>query len=179
LNTGQMMITLGAALLLSTIVLRVNGSQLITQDSMQNNKFGILAVSLATSVIEEASEKAFDEASASNFVNSLSALTPSGSFGPEPGLNPDSTWEILDSLETYDDFDDYHNYTNRDSTMPSAIFDVSCLVNYVDPSDPNFITSSKTWHKMITVSVSSPFMKTGGYQDTVKMSKVFSYWKLP
>ncbi len=169
-----MMITLGAVLLLSTIVLRVNGSQLANQDSMQNNKFGILAISLATSVIEEASEKAFDEASTSNFLNSTSLLTPHGSFGPEPGLNPDSTWEILDSLETYDDFDDYHNYSNRDSTMPSAIFDVSCQVNYVNPSDPNFITSSNTWHKMISVTVSSPFMR-----DTVKMSKVFSYWKLP
>ena len=174
MNTGQMMITLGAVILLSTLVLRVNGSQLITQDSMQNNKFGILAVSLATSVIEEASEKAFDEASTSNFVSSKTALTNKHDFGPEPGLNPDSTWEILDSLETYDDFDDYHNYTNRDSTMPSAIFDISCQVNYVNPSDPNFICLTNSWHKMITVTVSSPFM-----QDTVKMSKVFSYWKLP
>jgi hypothetical protein len=168
------MLTLGAALLLSALVLRVNSSQLLTQDSMQNNKFGILAVSLATSVIEEASEKAFDEASTSNFVSSKTALTATHDFGPEPGLNPDSTWEILDSLKTYDDFDDYHNYANTDSTMPSAIFDVSCKVNYVDPADPNFVCVNNSWHKMITVTVSSPFMK-----DTVKMSKVFSYWKLP
>ncbi len=80
MNTGQMMITLGAVLLLSTIVLRVNGSQLSNQDSMQNNKFGILAISLATSVIEEASEKAFDEASTSNFLNSTSLLTPQRKF---------------------------------------------------------------------------------------------------
>ena len=89
------MITLGAVLLLSTIVLRVNGSQLANQDSMQNNKFGILAISLATSVIEEASEKAFDEASASNFVSSTTSLTNTHDFGPEPGLNPDSTWKFL------------------------------------------------------------------------------------
>lgn len=174
MNTGQMMITLGAVILLSTLVLRVNSSQLVTQDTMQNTKFGILAISLATSIIEEASEKAFDEASTANFISSLVSLTNTNSFGPEPGLNPDSTWEILDSLETYDDFDDYHNYTTIDSTMPSAVFDVSSQITYVNPSDPNFICVTNSWHKMITVTVSSPFMK-----DTVKMSKVFSYWKLP
>ena len=57
MNTGQMMITLGAVLLLSTIVLRVNSSQLSTQDSMQNTKFGILAISLATSVIDKQVKK--------------------------------------------------------------------------------------------------------------------------
>ncbi len=89
-------------------------------------------------------------------------------------MNEDSTWEILDSLETYDDFDDFHNYAITDSSMPSAIFHVSCQVNYVDPKDPNFICVNNYWHKMITVTVSSAFM-----QDTLKMSKVFSYWKLP
>jgi MSHA pilin protein MshD len=164
MNTGQMMLTLGAVILLSTLVLRVNSSQLVTQDSMQNTKFGILAISLATSVIEEASETAFDEATTENFVSSLTSLTNTNSFGPESG-------EVFD---TFDDFDDFHNFANTDSTMPSAIFDVSCLVTYVNPSDPNFICVTNSWHKMITVTVSSVSMK-----DTVKMSKVFSYWKLP
>ncbi len=74
MNTGQMLLTLGALILLSTLTLRVNSSQLTTQDTMQNTKFGVLAVSVASSIMEEASEKAFDEKSVEDFVSSLSSL---------------------------------------------------------------------------------------------------------
>ena len=47
MNTGQMLLTLGALVILSLLTLRVNSSQLSTQDTMQNSKFGILAVSVA------------------------------------------------------------------------------------------------------------------------------------
>ena len=44
MNTGQIMITLLALILLSLLTLRVNSSQLSTQDIMQNDKFGMLTV---------------------------------------------------------------------------------------------------------------------------------------
>jgi hypothetical protein len=34
------------------------------------------------------------------------------------------------------------------------------------------IVNYKTWHKMMTVTVTSPSMK-----DAIILSKVFSYWK--
>ena len=54
MNTGQMMLSIGALILLSTVVLRVNTSFLTTKQVMNESKFGVLAVSLAQSVIEEA-----------------------------------------------------------------------------------------------------------------------------
>jgi len=167
MNTGQMMLSLGAMILLSFLILRVNGSQLTTQDTMQNTKFGILAVSLASSVLESASEKAYDEKSAGNFVSKLSKLTDENKFGTDGGEDPDS-------ISTFDDFDDFDGYTVADSSLPSAVFNINCKVQYVDPDVGGFVTSNKTWHKMLTVTVSSPSM-----MDTIKMSKVFSYWKLP
>lgn len=174
MNTGQMLLSLGAVLLLSILTLRVNTNQLTTQEAMYNTKFGILAVSLATSFIEEASEKAFDENSIGNFVTSLSTFTPSGSFRPEPGMNPDSTWEFSDSLETFDDFDDFNGWIDTITTMPSAVFNINCKVDYIDLSVPGLITPSKTWNKQLTVQITSPSMT-----DTIRMTKIFSYWKFP
>ena len=72
------------------------------------------------------------------------------------------------------DFDDYDGYTETVTNMPSAVFNVSCNVDYVDPEGGSFVTSNKTWHKQLVVKVTSPSMS-----DTIKMTKVFSYWKFP
>lgn len=167
MNTGQMLLSLGALILLSFLTLRINSNQLTTQDIMQNSKFGILAVSVASSFIEEATEKAFDENGLENFITSLSTLTAKSDFGPENGENPDSSY-------TFDDFDDYDGYTTEISNIPSAVFDVACTVDYVDPDVQGFITTSKTWHKQLVVRVTSPSMR-----DTIEMTKIFSYWKFP
>jgi hypothetical protein len=163
MNTGQMMITAGAMMLISILVLSISSTQLTTQDSMQNSKFGILAISLASSTLEIATQKAFDQWSVDSTLTNTNQLTLK--LGPGPGET---------SPETFNDYDDFHNYTNVDSTMPSALFTIKCTVDYVDPNKPGFISSSRTWHKMMTVTVTSPAMK-----DVVKLSKVYSYFKLP
>jgi len=167
MNTGQMLLTLGALILLSTLTLRVNTSQLTTQDTMQNSKFGVLAVSVASSIMEEASEKAFDEKSVENFMDDTKSLTKRDKFGTDAGENPDSS-------NTFDDFDDFDGYMVIDSTMPSAIFNVSCIVNYVDPDVKDFITTNSTWHKQLIIKITSPSMA-----DSIEMTKIFSYWKFP
>ena len=164
MNTGQMMLTLGALILLSLLTLRVNSSQLTTQDTMQNTKFGVLAVSVASSIMEEASEKAFDEKSVGGYIDDTKNLSKRNSFGTDSGENADSS-------NTFDDFD---GYSIIDSTMPSAVFNVSCIVNYVDPDKTGFITNNSTWHKQLIIKITSPSMA-----DTIQMTKIFSYWKFP
>ncbi len=167
MNTGQMMLTLGALILLSMLTLRVNSSQLTTQDTMQNTKFGVLAVSVASSIMEEASEKAFDEKSVEDFIDDKKKLTKRDKFGVDSGENADSS-------NTFDDFDDFDGYSIIDTSMPSARFNVSCIVNYVDPEKTGFITNKSTWHKQLIIKVTSPSMA-----DTIQMTKIFSYWKFP
>jgi hypothetical protein len=161
MHTGQMMLALGAMVLLSYLVLRVNNSQLTSQDNMQNTKFGLLAVSLATSVLEDANKRSFDDKTINASVSSTSSLTPAASLGTESG-------EVYD---TFDDVDDYNNYTKLDTSMGSAAFSIKCTVGYVNPSAPDVIVNTQTWHKRILVQVTSKSMK-----DTIRLSQVFSYW---
>lgn len=161
MNTGQMLLTVGAMILLSLVILRVDNGFLNTNTILYNSKFDILAVSIGTSVIEEARGKAFDDSTVNNSVSSLASLTPVNQLGPEAG-------EIYPN---FNDFDDYNNFTKIDSTMPSAVFKIKCEVEYVTDTNPDVASNVVTWNKKITVFVTSPSMT-----DTVKLSSVFSYW---
>lgn len=158
MNTGQMLITIGAMVLLGLVVLRVSSGFLTTNTVMLETKFDVLAVSLATSVIEEATGKAFDENTDTSSVDLVSLLSTIGNDG--------------ETYPDFNDFDDYHGFTKIDSTMPSAIFSLECEVGYIDPSNPELLKSTpKTWHKRLNVKVTSPSMT-----DTIKLSTIYSYF---
>ncbi|MGE5399509.1 MAG: hypothetical protein ACM3S2_03840 [Ignavibacteriales bacterium] len=161
MNSGQLLLTLGGMFLLSLLILRMNNNFLSTGDVMYNTKYGVLAVSLGTSMIEQANSKSFDSQTDTNSVSSLNSLTDPSALGAEPG----------EQYTDYNDFDDFNNYVRVDSSMPSAKFTISCKVGYVQSGNPDVIVNQKTWHKRILVTVSSPSM-----EDTVKLSSVFSYW---
>jgi len=161
MNTGQGLITIAAMMLLSIMVLRVNNTILNTGKVVYDAKFGLLATSIATSMLEEINSKAFDANTDSLNATSLSQLTAPNKLGPESG----------EVYPNFDDIDDYNGYTRTDSSMPSAIFNISCKVVYVSSTSPDSPSTSATWNKKITVTVSSPSM-----QDTVTMSTIFSYW---
>jgi len=159
MNTGQMILTIGAMILLATIVLRVNTNNLINESVRDQAQYGVLATSIATSILEEAQSKAFDENTDTNSVSSLTQL--SEILGPESGETP----------ATFDDFDDYNGYTKRDSTMPSAVFDIACEVVYVTANDVSGSSANRTWNKKMKITISSPFSP-----DTLRTATVFSYW---
>lgn len=158
MNTGQMLITIGALALLSIVILRVNNNFLSTSTVLMENKFGVLAVSIGTSILEEAKGKSFDHNTDTMAVTSLASLT---SIGPESGE--------VDPL--FNDFDDYDGLVRHDSTMPSAPFKIECDVNFINPDNPDGTTASKTWHKKLTVMVTSDFMT-----DTIRLSSIYSYF---
>jgi hypothetical protein len=168
MNTSQMMITIGALLLLSLVILRVNNGFLNTNSVLIDSKLGVLATSVATSVIEEATGKAFDEKTVANTVNVLSDLQPPNSLGPEAG----------ESYSNYNDFDDFNGYNRIDNTMPAAEFSVDCIVEYVNDTDLDGKSNISTWNKKITVFVSSPsmYLTDKDHPDTVTMSAIYSYW---
>jgi len=162
MNTGQTIISVGALAILSLIVLRINSTFLNTNTILYESKFDITAMSLATSIVEEATSKAFDEKTDSASVTSLSGLT--SSLGKESG-------EAYPNFDDFDDFDGYTITTRGDSTFESAVFDIVAHVYYVDPDNPDRKSSVPTWHKRIDVDVTSPSMV-----DTVQFSQVYSYW---
>lgn len=157
MNLGQSLFSIGALLILSLSVLRINNNILTTDEAVMDSKIGILATSIGTSLIEEASKLAFDEKTKTDPVNSLSLLTPSISLGQE-------------TPNVFDDFDDFNNYTEED-TIYTIPFHTKCIVTYVDPSDPDGSTSNKTWHKKLTIKISTDFSR-----DTLELSTIYSYW---
>lgn len=167
MNSGQMLITVGAIILLSIVILRVNSGFLSTNTVMMENKYGVMAISLATSMLEDAVGEAFDEATADS-TRAISTSELSSTLGPETG-------EIYNSPATpFDDFDDYNGLTINtaaDSTLKSAEFDISCQVGYINAANPDVITGTRSWHKKITVTVSSKSMV-----DTIRLSTIYSYF---
>ncbi len=164
MNTGQMLITISAIILLALVILRVNTNFFQTSSVMLDTKFGVMAVSLGTSIIEEASSKAFDAATDTNSISSTSSLTSAWALGPKVG-------EAYPYFNDFDDFDGFVKTTAGDSTFESAIFNAVCTVNYVNPTAPDVAVSYQTWHKKLTVVITSPSMR-----DTVTLSSIFSYW---
>jgi len=155
--------TLGAMMLLSVIMLRVNTANLTNESIRDDAQYGVLANSIATSIIEEAQSKAFDEKTDTTNVTALTQL--SSVLGPETG----------ETEVTFDDFDDYNGFTKRDSTMPSAIFDISCQVVYVTPNNIEGSTTNRTWNKKIIVTITRP-VAADSSMLALKTSSIFSYW---
>ena len=166
----QMILTIGAFILLMLLIVSVNSRTLSTEDVMYDSNFGITATSIASSIIEDASKKRFDKY---YYIDNSTVYDPSY-FTKVDSLGPD-LGETADNPRTFDDFDDYNGYNAVDTAMAkqTAIFHDSCVVSYVDAVDGKLDTksNSQTFHKKITVFVWSKSMK-----DTIVMSSIYSYW---
>jgi hypothetical protein len=159
---NQMMLTVGAMVLLGTAILSMNNGFTQSGDVITDSKLGVTAVSLASSMIEEASGKAFDQKTDTSAATAVSQLTTVAKLGLDAGeFYPDSIT----------DFDDFNNLNITRSFTQGGTFNIRCTVQYIDPSTPDVASSSQTWHKKLSVFVSSPQMT-----DTIKEYYIFSYW---
>ena len=150
-------------MLLSVIMLRVNTANLTNESIRDDAQYSVLATSIATSIIEEAQSKAFDEKTDTMNVTSLTQL--SSVLGPELG----------ETESTFNDFDDYNGFTKRDSTMPSAVFDIACQVVYVTPDNIQGSTTNRTWNKKLVVTITRP-VTADSSAVVLRTSSIFSYW---
>lgn len=167
MNTGQSFLSLGAMVLVSLIVLQVNTGFVSTSSNLLDNKLNILAISLGSSIIEEANGKAFDENTIANVAFTTNDLTYAGSLGPNS----------TESYPDFNDFDDFNGLLITNNSMPNADFTILSKVSYINSNDPDAATSIPTWNKKITVYVtSSSLLDQNGIQDTIIMSSVYSYW---
>ncbi len=161
-----MLITVGAMVLLSLVILNVYNGYLVNNGVVMNSKFDILAVSLATSIIEDANGLAFDQKTTGG--HTIIYSSELSSCGPGSSEYYNSRTD-----NNFNDFDDYNglHIVYNDSTLESAVYDIRCEVGYINDYQPTRFVSNKTWFKRLDVYVSSPSM-----QDTVKMSTVMSYF---
>jgi hypothetical protein len=181
MNTGQTMITIGAMLLLAVTVLRVNQGFTMTTNVLTESKLRVLAISEATSIIEEATSRAFDEKTDTVSVGLTSQLTAVNSLGLDGSENSSNHRD-------FNDFDDYKCYKTNPlldsirifTNTPKMQFKVFCDIYYINPATPATPSGSPTWHKRMDVKVTSPALvksNTATLQyDTIKVSTIFSYW---
>ena len=167
MNTGQMMITIAALMLLSIVILRVNSGNLITAEVLIESKLDILAVSLLNSTIEEATSKSFDEYTTDKPAELLSNLATTANLRAEAG----------EVYPNFDDMDDFNGLVLTDSISGADVYTIICKVAYVDTTNPNNTSVGATWHKKVTVKVTSKsMMDFNGNQDSLEMSSIRSYW---
>lgn len=188
MGLGQTLLVLGAVTLLGLIVLNAGVTVLTTNETQGTSEYGLTAIALATSLVEEANGKMFDEKiadSSSLGITSPSDLTPAGSLGKETGER------AAGSGKGFNDFDDFNNlsvvykspvdssrYTgyDREIVVPSirATFILRAKVEYVSETNLDRAVTYPTWHKKLTVTVLSP--NNPSMRDTLVYPNIMSYW---
>jgi MSHA pilin protein MshD len=188
MGSHQMVLSILAMLLLSISVLTVNRQTLTTNDTLMSSRYGLMSLSLANSIIQDASGLAFDE----NTVVQGSSVTSVTQLTLPSALGLDGTAELASNPNTFDDFDDYNCYRTTpktdviivDATVTpnkTMTFYSLCRVDYVDGTNPSNVMTTQTWHKRLMVSVYSNDLKDPwtGLVDTLKLSTVYSYYYFP
>lgn len=171
MSTGQMMLALGAVILLSFLILRFNGTTFTAQEMTMDSKMGILAISVANSYIDVAKKKAFDEVVMDSTKPTILLSDLTSTLGPESG-------------EVYPDFDDFDDYNlkgnvivdtttliNPSKSSSPTPFYITSDVYYIISANPNAPAMIKTWNKRMDVKV-----WCDGLVDTIRMSTVSSMW---
>lgn len=191
MNLGQMMFGLACIVLLGIVILNANGSLLESSEVMNDSEFGITAISLATSLVEESMGKMFDAAiedSTTGQLTSTSQLTAANALG-HSGVE-----EYRDPVYDFNDFDDFNNLflvyksdnpadtartpgSDWETIVPGvrSKYFVRAKVVYVPWNDLNGASSIPTWHKKIIVTVTRPQPKPTK-ADTLVFPAVMSYW---
>lgn len=175
MSSGQIIITMGALILLSVAMLNVNRTLNHSDISLAQNRYRLEALSLLTSYIEQASQQFFDEASTdTSSAKNLADFSLPDNLGFESNDN-----------QKIDDFDDYHNYTQLDTGQSGVIFQGKFIVEYVELSGTSVIISSqREYHKRMTIYITDAYTPPLLYKyengnkirDTLQISFVQSYW---
>lgn len=165
MGTGQMLLTIGAIMLLGTIILSTNRTLHSNSQLLLKTGYGIEEVSLATSIIEEAQGKAFDEHSDTSKVTKPNKMTPPGLLGQENNDPND-----------LNDFDDYNGlgHGGRMDTfrLSTGTYCVKTQVYYVNAKDLDHKSDQATYSKRLDVWVWNRVDST----SVIKMSTIYSYW---
>ncbi len=148
----QMILSLGAMLIFALTSIGFNKAYLHTTTVETENKVYLTAFSLADDMLEEIKARSFDEKTIQFTTANLASLTTTGAFGIELG-------ETSGNSKTFDDIDDFHNYQRLISAPHAEDYNVKCKIEYVDGNDPDKVSSTQTFYKRVTVTVSSPFLR--------------------
>jgi hypothetical protein len=166
MNTGQMMLVIGAFAMLSMLALALNRTMFNSLVLGLEMEATLNALSIGQSMLDEIESKQFDEkVTGTTIVYSYSGMTAPNSLGQDggetvPGIDSayyvGSTFHDFQSKTKFDDVDDYHLYHRRVYDPRMGYFDVIDSVRYVSEFAPNRDTTSQTYYKRLVVVVRHP-----------------------
>ena len=184
MSGSNLMLTICALLLFGLFAM---GGRTLTATNSRiadHSEYSLTAISVAQSIIDEAKTKAFDHRTTNRWFS-----VPPDSFST--ALGPDISSEIFTMADTsssgayrsatkYNDIDDYNHYVRVINSNRARGYVVSVEVNYVNESDPESLTSSRTNCKRMDVSVTCPAMSQLNAETSedalpIRLSYVFAY----
>jgi hypothetical protein len=166
------LLTIGAFILLSSILLGFYQLLGTTGDDIANAQDLILATTIATSYVELAQGLAFDEFTdtTSAAIGNPSTLTPAYLLGPDSGN---------DSIPAFNDFDDFNGLeVEKPATGTNKRFTTKFTVSYVDPDNIDVPVTYQTFVKRLDLKTWRSFPLHGASErvDTFRVSIGLGYF---
>ncbi len=168
MNGNQMMLSIGAMIFLSMLILNVHSSTTDKLIILYSNEAVIEATGLVQALFEEIQTKAFDEFTTTNAAKERNLLTPVGSLGED---------NSEDLYTDFDDIDDYNGFNVTDAANAMGEFDLAVLVYYVDETSPYDSSGTRTFIKRVDISITNESLPTvsESLPHTLFFKKLISY----
>jgi hypothetical protein len=170
MSTGQTFLTIGAFILLTSILQGVYSSMGSIGNDISGGQDGILATTIATSYIEYANGLAFDDITDTSDV----ALTSPASLTYPPGPEAGET-----GFDSFNDFDDLNGFVDEKVAGGSSRkYKTQFTVSYVDTSDISHVVAYRTYLKRLDMRTwrTFPVPTSDEIVDTLKTSIVMGYF---
>lgn len=156
MNLGQTMLSAGALVLLTILVINANRLVVQSGDAAVAAEAAQVGIDLAQSLLDEIRTKKYDQFADTTGYQPTSAFTPSSSLGPGGGESfslPDA--KPYQSIRKYNDADDYNGYSRNATVGQFSGYQLSVAVTYVSDDDPDLVVNYRTYTKRVQVTVAN------------------------
>ena len=157
----QIILIMGALMLLGHITLNVNRATGDAQTVSYDNEATLTATTIAQSTLREVSSREFDEKSRGVMVTHPDSLTSPFALGPEFG----------EAYPNFDDIDDFKGFSRTVPTGRLGNFTLKVDVSYTTKAAAGSPVLSRTFLKSVTVAVAG----NSTLKDTVRLQTITAY----
>lgn len=175
MSTNQTMLTLGAFVIFSMILLSFYKILAESSVTINDAQSGVSYLTLATTYMELAQGLSFDETTVDSFLtpSQINTLKAPANLGPD---NPPPAGELTENnFKSFDDLDDLKNYEVIDSSLAGILgkYKTRFDVNYVNPLNVDLVSATRTFVKRLDIKVTRIYPSS---KDTLKISLVMGYF---
>ena len=153
--------------MLSILTLSINGTFLTALSTGLNAQSQLNALSMGQALLDEILAQDFDQkvtGGARAFQDS--DFTTTANFGPESGESISGRDSTYQSKTKFNDVDDFNNYRRAVKDTILGWFTMTSTVSYAKETYPDSLTTSRTFYKSISVSVTQPNLPTKQVKDS-------------